>query len=199
MQIKTIEKILSEVKIKLNEIFGNEMIFGFVCGGFSKGYADENHDVDIFVCLKNDLQIEKEKIYLLWYFDLHKRYGIKPDFDYPGEIVTYKKLIRVLEKLKYLKLTLKIEDILTKKAIIWADMITSKTAAETGSSLKLLYKLKKEYGKYPNQWKQEVLSLIPKQEKKKWQEKSHLLIMEHFMHYPKHDGKKLEKYYDSIS
>lgn len=199
MQIKTIEKILSEVKIKLNEIFGDEMIFGFVCGGFSKGYADENHDVDIFVCLKNDLQTEKEKIYLLWYFDLHKRYGIKPDFDYPGEIVTYKKLIRVLEKLKYLKLTLKIEDVLTKKAIIWADMITSKTAAETGSSLKLLYKLKKEYGKYPNQWKQEVLSLIPKQEKKKWQEKSHLLIMEHFMHYPKHDGKKLEKYYYSIS
>lgn len=195
MEPKIIEEILAEVQIKLKEIFKSNMLFGFVCGGFSKGYADENHDVDIVVCLKDNLSKETEEEYLQWYFDLHKRYKIKPDYNYPGEIITYERLMNTLDILKTLKLTLKIDDVPTKKAIIWADMITSKTAAETGSNLELLYKLKTEFAKYPAKWKKEVLALISDKEREQWKNKSHLLIMERFMKYPKHDGKRLEQIY----
>jgi len=195
MESKIIEEILAEVKIKLSTIFKDEMLFGFVCGGFSKGYADENHDVDIFVCLKNELPKKIEEEYLQWYFDLHKKYGIKPDYDYPGEIVTYNRLMNTLNILKTLKLTLEIKEVQTKKAIIWADMITSQTAAETGSRLNLLYELKSQFQIYPDKWKGEVLESISKEERNEWKDKSHLLIMEHFMKYPKYDGKKLEQYY----
>lgn len=195
MNTSTIKKILIEVQSKLPLIFGDQMLFGFVCGGFSKGYADENHDVDIFVCLKEKLNPQTEKEYLDWYFDLHKRYGIAADFDYPGEIVTLDKLISTLKILKTLKLTLKIDSVQVKKAIIWADMITSKIAAEVGTDLDLLQKIRREYEKYPEQWKAEVLSLISLEEREKWQSKSHLLIMEHFMKYPKYDGKQLERFY----
>jgi hypothetical protein len=64
-------------------------------------------------------------------------------------------------------------------------MIASQTAAETGSDLALLYRLKDELKKYPEQWKQEVLSLITEEERNVWKDKSQLLIMEHFMQYPK--------------
>lgn len=195
MESKIIAEILAEVKIKLDMIFKDALLFGFVCGGFSKGYADENHDVDIFVCLKNEPSKEVEEEYLRWYFDLHKRYGIKPDYDYPGEIITYARLISTLNILKTLKLTLEIKEVQTKKAIIWADMITSQTAAETGSNLNLLHELKSQFQHYPEKWKQEVLALISEEERKEWKDKSHLLIMEHFMKYPKYDGKKLERYY----
>ena len=195
MRLETIERILSEVMVKLEDIFGENMLFGFVCGGFSNGYADKNHDVDIFVCLRSEPTKEVGDEYLQWYFDLHKRYGLKADYDYLGEIVIYEKLAETLAILKDLKLTLQIESVQTKKAIIWADMITSKTASETGSDLGLLYRLKRKYKKYPKQWKREVLALITEEEREKWITKNHLLIMEHFMIYPKHDGKKLEKYY----
>lgn len=192
---KIVDKILSEVKEGLNKIFGDNLFFGFVCGGFSKGYTDKNHDIDVFVCLRDQQTEDMNERYLRWYFDLHRKCGVKPDYDYPGEIMTYNYLVETLNILKTLVLTLKIEDVRTKKAIIWADMITSQTAAETGTHLGLLYKLKNEYDKYPEKWKQEVLTLIPETERDIWKDKSHLLIMERYMQYPKYDGKKLEGKY----
>ena len=191
MKIEIINTILEEVKIKLNEIFGGQMLFCFVCGGFSKGYADENHDVDIVVCLSKEATREMADKYLQWYFDLHNRYGIKPDHNHPGLVVTQKELLDTLEILKTLKLTLKINDVKTMEAIIWADMIASQTAAETGSDLALLYRLKNELQKYPEHWKQEVLSLISEEERNVWKDKSQLLIMEHFMQYPKGSTRRL--------
>lgn len=192
----TIDEILSETKVSLADIFGQNLIFGFVCGGFSKGYADENHDVDIFVCVNKNPDKKLEERYLKWYFDLHKRYGIKADYDYPGEIVPYEYLIQTLSMLRSLKLTLEINDVRTKKAIIWADMLTGTTAAETGNDMEKLHQIKKEYAHYPEQWKGEVLRLINPDEAKIWRDKNHLLIMEKFMKYPKHDGKKLKGQYN---
>lgn len=190
-----VDEILAEVQRGLNKIFGNNLVFGFVCGGFSKGYADKEHDVDIFVCLSRKETEKEYDEYLRWYFALHKRYGVKPDYDYPGEVVTYDYLIETLSILKTLVLTLEIKDVRTKKAIIWADMITSKTAGHTGRYLELLNKLKYEYKEYPEKWKCEVLALISEEERDFWEGKSHLFIMEHFMKYPKYDGKKLEGKY----
>ena len=195
MNQKIIDKILEEVKYRIHEIFGDNLLFGFVCGGFSKGYADNSHDVDIFICVEKIPDEYTEKKYLGWYFDLHKRYGIKADYDYPGEIVTYTNLMDTLSILKNLKLTLEITEVKVKKSIIWADMLTSITKAENGSHLDFLYEIKKEYGGYPEKWKEEVLALITDEERKLWKDKSHLLIMEHFMQYPKYDGKKLDKIY----
>ncbi len=189
MEKNIIDEILAETKSTLEAIFKNEMLFGFVCGGFSKGYADENHDVDIFVCLNNDPAREIERRYLKWYFDLHKRYRLKPDYDYPGEIVTYNKLVKSLEMLKNFKLTLKINSIRIKEAIIWADMITGKTVAETGRNLNMLHVLKIKYSKYPERWKKEILALISKDEREEWKDKDLSLIMEYFMKYPKNDVK----------
>lgn len=136
-----------------------------------------------------------KKKYLDWYFDIHRRYNITPDPDYPGEIVTKERLLSTIEIVKTLKLTLKIDEVRIKKAIIWTDMLTSHTAAECGSDLTLLYEIKNEYRHYPAQWKQEVLALISPEERNTWSGKSHLLIMEHFMKYPKYDGKKLGNEY----
>lgn len=195
MTQNTVSNILEEVSGKINTIFGDTIVFAFVCGGFAKGYADQNHDVDIFVCTKEKIDPSVERIYLDWYFKLHQRYRLKADYNYPGEIIIYENLIQTLNILKGLQLSLTISDVPTKKAIIWADMITGVTAAEIGPGLDLLAKLKKEYAHYPEKWKQEVLNLIPNKDRGQWEQKSHLLIMEHFMRYPKHDGQNLERVY----
>ncbi|MBU4338949.1 hypothetical protein KKB43_00845 [Patescibacteria group bacterium] len=195
IETNIVNEILSEVQSGLNEIFGDNLLFGFVCGGFSKGYADKEHDIDTFVCLRQQKTEKEYEEYLRWYFALHKKYGVNPDYDYPGEVVTYDYLIETLSILKTLVLTLEIKEVKTKKAIIWADMITSKTAGHVGTRLELLHKLKCEYGKYPDKWKQEVLAMVSEDERIFWKEKSHLLIMEHFMKYPKYDGKKLDGKY----
>lgn len=195
IEANIVSKILSKVQNGLSRIFGNNLLFGFVCGGFSKGYADKEHDIDIFVCLRRRETEKEYEEYLRWYFALHKKYGVKPDYDYPGEIVTHDYLVETLSILKTLILTLEIKEVKTKKAIIWADMITSKTAGHVGTHPELLHELKREYEKYPEKWKQEVLALVSEDERILWKEKSHLLIMERFMKYPKYDGKKLNDKY----
>jgi predicted nucleotidyltransferase len=195
IEANIVNEILLEVQNGLGRIFVKNLLFGFVCGGFSKGYADKEHDIDIFVCLgRRETEKEYEE-YLRWYFALHNKYGVKPDYDYPGEIVTHDYLVETLSILKTLVLTLEIKEVKTKKAIIWADMITSKTTGHVGTHLELLHELKREYKKYPEKWKQEVLALVSEDDRIFWKEKNHLFIMEHFMKYPKYDGKKLNDKY----
>jgi len=190
--------ISEEVKQGLPVIFGENLVFGFVCGGVAKGYADNFHDIDTFTCVHTLMSPETENAYYTWYFELHRKYDLPPDFDYPGEVVTLERLTRVLQILKTLRLTLKIDEVDTKKAIIWADMITGGISGRTGPRLDILDGIMEEYGHYPAQWKCEVLELIPPEERGQWRDVIHTLVMERYMKYPKHDGKQLQGLYGYI-
>lgn len=190
--------ISEDVRTGLQRIFEENLVFGFVCGGIAKGYADNFHDIDTFTCVNTPMDPETEEKYYTWYFELHKQYGLPPDFDYPGEVVTLERLTRVLQILKTLKLTLKIDEVDTKKAIIWTDMITGGISGRSGNHENVLDGIIEEYGEYPSQWKREVLALIPEEEREQWAEVTHTLIMERYMRYPKHDGKKLESRFAHI-
>lgn len=190
--------ISEQVRIGLPRIFGDNLVFGFVCGGIAKGYADNFHDIDTFSCVRSLPDPQTEDAYYRWYFELHREFGLPPDFDYPGEVVTLERLSRVLKILKTLKLTLSIDSVDTKKAIIWTDMITGGIAGRTGQEQDLLDAIIAEYGIYPAQWKREILDLIPPEERSQWENVVHTLIMERYMRYPKHDGKKLEGRYGHI-
>ena len=66
-------EVFREFRQVAPDIFGENLAFGFVFGGFAKGYAVENQDADFFICLLRDNQRQLE-IGREWYFDLLKRY-----------------------------------------------------------------------------------------------------------------------------
>lgn len=184
-----LHEIECEVRSGLVKIFGQNLVFGFICGGFAKGYADDTHDVDLFVCVETNDEAAYDA-YLDWYIGLHLRFGFPPDLDYPGEVVTLDRLRELLDIQSNFKIeSLVVKSIWIKKSIIWADMFSGRITAIVGSSdgLDILESFRVLCRPYPERWKREVLDLLPEDVRRQWRDKHQLLIMERFMSYPKHD------------
>lgn len=193
---ETEEKIKKDFMYGVCKIFGDNLAFGFICGGFAKGFWDNNHDIDTFVCVKKPIGEETAKTYLEWYYDLHKKYNFPPDDDYPGEIIELDTLKTKLKLLHTLKLELKVNDIDTREAILWADMLVGKKMGLVCNNRKVFDTLQDEYANYPEKWKKEVLLLISEKDSQIWKDKSYLLVMERFMQYPKNDARGFYRKYN---
>ncbi len=179
----------------VQDIFRGNLAFGFLCGGIAKGYWDQNHDIDMFICIKRPINHDEAVRYLEWYNNLHQRHGFPPDEDYPGEIIEQDTLISTLERLYILKLKLEVDEMAVKEAIIWADMLVGGKTGLVGEDLDLYHGLVEQYKKYPEQWKQEVLAQVTPEEREEWRDKSYLLIMEKFMQYPQNDAREFYRKY----
>lgn len=187
-------RICAEVQEGVARIFGDNLVFGFVCGGVAKGYADTSHDIDLVVCTNSPADEATMNSYYDWYFDLHQRHNLPPDYDYPGEVITCQQFTDTLKLLTDLELTLQISEVRVKKAIIWGDMITGGIDGKVGN-IELIDQIIETYKNEPARWKEQVLALIPPEERANWVDVNHTLLMERFMRYPKNDGKKLETKY----
>jgi predicted nucleotidyltransferase len=187
---ETLDLISDDFKKSIPKIFGDNLVFAFICGGFAKGYANHDHDIDVFICLEKNDDHAYDR-YVEWYLDLHKRFGFPPDLDYPGEVVVRERLLSILSVLTNFRIKdFVVTDVWLKKAIIWADMLAGRILAEHGNGLAFLKGLRIECLNYPDRWKADILELLPDDEKIKWRNIPQLLLMEHFMVYPKHDKGK---------
>ena len=86
-------------KNEVPQIFGSNLCFGFVFGGFAKGYAVANQDMDFFICLHQP-DPEAVSAFHSWYFAIHNEFNLIPDRDDPGEITT---LATLEEKIALIK------------------------------------------------------------------------------------------------
>jgi hypothetical protein len=172
-------------------IFQENLLFSFVCGGWAKGYATAEHDVDVFICTKREVGPEVEQEYLRWYFALHNDLHLPPDTGYPGEVVSVDALRSSLDLLEVWKFSFHVADIATKKAIIWADMLSGAYLDPIGPRLDLLAGFHDECVNYPNRWKDSAIQLMDEKDRKVWEQQPPLLIMERFMRHPKFDRRVL--------
>lgn len=179
----------------VQEIFKSNLLFGFIGGSVAKGYWKKDHDIDIFICLNEPIDSECAKDYLSWYGQLHSKYGFLPDFDYPGEIVERGNLVDTLRILNTFELKLKVDDLQTREAILWADMITGGKIGLVGNGLDFFYFLERQHRHYPEEWKSRVLSLISNEDRNQWKNKDYGLIMERFMRYTGDDKRAFYKKY----
>lgn len=190
MNREVVENEVAEDFIRgTKDLFQENLLFGFICGGFAKGYWDEHHDIDTFICVRNPIERRVALQYLRWYHDIHHKHGFPPDDSYPGEIAEKNILLERLAILHNFHLNLEVSSIDAKEAILWADMIVGKKMAIIGNDLDLLDSLQKAYGGYPEKWKREVLELLPDLDRSEWKDKSYLLIMERFMKYTQSDAR----------
>jgi len=107
-------------------IFRESLLFCFICGGFAKGYATNQHDIDMFICVKEVPEKEFMDDFLNWYFSIHKKWGLPPDCKYPGEIVVIKTLEEKINFLSHRRLRRTIKTFYEYEAILWTDMISGK-------------------------------------------------------------------------
>lgn len=133
LDAETIKSVYAEVRSAVPEIFGANLAFAFIFGGFAKGYAVRDQDCDIFICLKAD-HPEQIARFRHWYFDLHDRYGLTPDRNDPGEIMVLDDLVRRLSNLRNIEIRPVIETFDDYETIVWGDVMTDQKAVLLGDT-----------------------------------------------------------------
>ncbi len=121
-----VEEIQFEFMENVTRIFHKNLAFAFIFGGFGKGYATKTHDIDMFICLLREASLECISEFRAWYFALHAKYHLPPDFKYPGEVVT---LQRLTEKVLFLQkrcFRQVVETYYEYEAIIWCDALSER-------------------------------------------------------------------------
>jgi hypothetical protein len=134
--------------------------FGFVFGGFAKGYATSEHDIDMFLCLETVDDCTREQI-RSDYFALHHYHGLPPDEKDPCELMTVLELAVKLKISSDRPLRPVIETYEEYEAICWTEILTRAVAAFVGSH-RLFGDLRGSVAHVPQRWRRELFAMLPK-------------------------------------
>ena len=126
-----VTEIYGEFRRAAPGFFGGDLVFAFIFGGFAKGYAVQNQDVDIFVCARRAASAPTDK-FRSWYFDLHARYDLIPDRADPGEVMSPERLEEKLLFAAQTPVRAEVQTYYEYEAIVWADILCGEKAAVVG-------------------------------------------------------------------
>lgn len=146
-----------EFKTNMTQIFSNDLLFSFIFGSYAKNRQKQTSDVDMFGCVDNinDNTLEKFKE---WYFKFHYKYGLFPDFVYPGEIITREKLEDIINKNKDIEFNLANSSAVFD-SIFYTQILTDKKTSFIGNE-RLLLQYEIQLKKYIPDWCNQIFDLL---------------------------------------
>lgn len=121
--VKKIESLFEE---NVQSIFGENLCFAFLFGGFGKGYATISHDIDMFIVVHNQPKQAVIDEFHSWYFSLHKEFNLSPDVQFPGEIIVFDYLKEKIDFLSKRRFRQIIPTYYEYEAILWGDALSEK-------------------------------------------------------------------------
>lgn len=148
-------KIECEFRESVKHIFKKNLCFAFIFGGFGKGYATQNHDIDMFIVLYKLPSKRKIEKFRKWYFNIHEKYLLKPDLKFPGEIIELKYLEEKIEYLLSMEFKKKFETYEEYEAIIFGDALYEKKIGVIVNGKEFDFLVNKSK-KLFNSWKKEI-------------------------------------------
>lgn len=110
--------IENEFKKVIKEIFGDNLVFGYIFGSYARNRARSYSDIDTLICIKTKNQDQISR-YLKWLFELSEILGKIPDFTYPAEIVEFNKLEKAVNCFEKIRLTAGINSADDYDSMIW--------------------------------------------------------------------------------
>ncbi len=104
-------------------IFGDQLVFGYIFGSFAINKDKRWSDIDTLICVhsKKDDQVER---YLSWLFSTHEMFGRIPDFKYPAEIVSFADLQAATERLSAIELSATDNEAAKYDAMVWCHSLS---------------------------------------------------------------------------
>lgn len=131
MNKKTQKSIIDLFRNQVKTIFGNNLIFAFIGGGFAKSKLKENGDIDMFICIKQRNRT-KERDFIKWYLKIHKQYRLRADKKFFAEMVTIKDLNSALNYITISEPVFLVYDRKMYDALVWSGMVSSKNIGFVG-------------------------------------------------------------------
>ena len=147
----------------IRRIFEDQLCFGFVFGGFGKGYGGPGHDIDMFVAV-NQLAASAQAEFVSWYMALHQELRLPPDLEYPGELVLLGDLERRIRFLEASHIRPVIESQYEYESILWVDALSEEKLAFVsgpGIDMEQLDQLMKRAYSLMLKWRSEVILWRP--------------------------------------
>jgi hypothetical protein len=137
----------------------------------------------VFVCLKTIDQRQVAQFHD-WYFELHDRFGLKPDCNDPGEVVTHDNLIEKLEFAERIAVRRCFRSYYAYEAIVWTDLLSDRKLAVTGDEVAVaLYELR--CWRLMRRWRLELLELARVSDMTVTHDMATTLLFERLVHYEK--------------
>lgn len=153
-----VKAILSRFRYDIPPLFGTNLAFAFVAGGFAKGYAVEDQDIDMFICVRK-YDEDQVKSFNEYYIKLHEEFDLVPDMSKPGELMTLGRLAQKIALVNARKLRPIIESYYEYEGLLWTEMLTGVRAAQIGD-MNLLNQFVELCETLPQKWRHDVYNLI---------------------------------------
>lgn len=164
---KQIEPIVKAFQNLAIEVFGENLIFGFIFGSAAKGKltvrGPGQDDLDTFICLKENDQIAVEN-YLKRLALLHHEYSLKVDGTFPAEIMTLESLEKTINSLG--EIVVSVDKLITGKEfdrMFWAHALTDKKTGFIGNN-NVMARLIKVGTPYIYTWKNQIIEQLEKKD-----------------------------------
>jgi len=148
-------ELSAKFKNAVSEIFSSNLVFAFVFGGFAKGYATSDHDIDMFVCLDHR-DAKQEILFRKFYFSIHSSFALPPDHQDPGEVMSLPELRQRLAHMDRISMSPILEDYDVYEGIVWVDCLAGQVLGEVGD-IALLHQIKFQCSGLVERWRTEIL------------------------------------------
>lgn len=130
---RAVREIVQQFEPAVPEFFGDTLVFGFIFGGFAKGYATASHDIDMLVCVQEARDPSVHQ-FRTWYYDVHQKFGLQPDCIDFGETLVEADLLKRLTLLEATPLRHEIETYYEYESILWCDVISGPKIGVVGDA-----------------------------------------------------------------
>jgi predicted nucleotidyltransferase len=106
------------------DIFGSQnIVCAFIGGSFAAGRATPKSDIDVFICLRKAADKKQKLQFAKLYYDLHAELKLFPDSDYPGEVMSIKRLKSALTRASDFLPASRLRDLAAYDGLVWAGML----------------------------------------------------------------------------
>ena len=153
---ETVDEIVRRFAKEVPPIFGDNLVFGFVCGSVARGVTVYDDDIDTLIVLK---KIDYDQIHLFrtWIFDLHDTFGMKIDKDFPYEVFTLETLEEKFSALDRIRPSLHYVSSPTYDTITWAEMVYNPSKAGIIGDQDLIKSQADRCNEHVQRWRKEIV------------------------------------------
>jgi len=148
-----------EMNHMTHSIFGENLIFSFLFGGFAKGYANARHDIDTFICVNRKFEDQISR-YHEWILSAHRKLGLEHDSIYPFEIVTVKYLNLLVDNCDFELKAHSVNDADDFDKVTWIQAISDKKIFISGDRSRLMF-YESKFENIPEKWKRQAMDQDP--------------------------------------
>jgi lysyl-tRNA synthetase class 1 len=157
---KEIDPIVDDFRRLTNDVFNENLVFGFIFGSAAKSTLKNfKDDIDTFICIKH-LDAESCAKYIHGLALLHNKYDLLVDHKYPAEIVIFDDLIESVEALN--KINVSIKNTIQGKEfdrIFWAHALTDKKIGFIGEQ-KIMSEIIYKAQPHIYRWRDQILAQL---------------------------------------